>query len=294
MNFSSLEKWFDLSKITEYIYLDKFLGSLVIILILWIVRYSILKVVNHQTNNESTRYSWRKATGYMFAFLLIVLIGRHWLNGLEPILAFLGIIAVGLTISLKEVVSNLAGIVVILWRDVFVVGDRIEISNYKGDVVGLGVMYFSILEIGHWVDAEQSTGRLIRVPNSLVISQPVINYTKSFPFIWDEISICITFDSDWKKARKVLQTIADEKVGDKTGEKAAAMQEMLKDNRDNLIHFRYLSPKIYMKPQQTSPAGIVLTLRYLCNPRERRGRENDLWEEILDQFHAEPEITICQ
>ncbi len=230
----------------------------------------------------------------MFVFLLIVLIGRHWLNGLEPILAFLGIIAVGLTISLKEVVSNLAGIVVILWRNVFEVGDRIEISNYKGDVVGLGVMYFSILEIGQWVDAEQSTGRLIRIPNSMVISQPVINYTKTFPFIWDEISICITFDSNWKKAREVLQAIADEKVGDKTGEKTKAVLEMLKDNRDDLIHFKYLSPKIYMKPQQSSPVGIVLTLRYLCNPKERRGRENDLWEAILDQFQADPEITICQ
>jgi small-conductance mechanosensitive channel len=230
----------------------------------------------------------------MFVFLLIILIGRHWLNGLEPILAFLGIIAVGLTISLKDVVSNMAGIVIILWRNVFAVGDRIEISTFKGDVVGLGVMYFSILEIGKWVDAEQSTGRVIRVPNSLVIANPVINYTKSFPYIWDEISICITFESNWKKAREILQAIADEKVGDKSGEKSKAVQERLKDNRDEVIHFKYLSPKIYIKPQQNTPVGVVLTLRYLCDPRERRGRENDLWESILEQFHEAEDITITQ
>ncbi len=273
----------------DELYLNKLAGSLLIILVLWIIRFFILKIVNHQTKNQSTRYSWRKTTLYGAVFLAIILVGRAWLNGLEPILAFLGIIAAALTISMKEVVLNVAGMVVIMWRNVFVIGDRIEIAAHKGDVVGLSLFYFSLMEIENWVDAEQSTGRLIKVPNSLVLTQPITNYTKSFPYIWDEISIGVRFESNWHRAREIMKEIAKEKTVDYT-ENA---RSLVRESDDELIRFHYLSPKVYIKPVMNSPAGIILTLRYLCEPRKRRDMEDALFEEILDRFESCDDITIA-
>ena len=264
-------------------------SSAIILIILWISRVFILKIVHHQTKSPNARYSWRKISLYAFVFLAVVLIGRLWLNGLQPILAFMGIIAAALTITLKEVILNMAGIIVILWRSVFIVGDRIEISQHKGDVVGIGLFYFTLMEVGNWVSAEQSTGRIIKVPNSLVLTQPITNYTKTFPFIWDEISITVTFDSNWKKARAVLLEIALQKTQNYEKE-VKAIETQSAD--DELIRYHHFTPKIYIKPVSQSPAGVSLTLRYLCKPRERRDMENRLWEAIFDQFAEVSDITI--
>jgi small-conductance mechanosensitive channel len=178
---------------------------------------------------------------------------------------------------------------IIMWRNVFVIGDRIEITEHKGDVIGLSVFYFTLMEIGNWVDAEQSTGRLIKVPNSLVLTQPITNYTKSFPYIWDEISIGVRFDSDWRKAREIMKEIAKQKTVDYTQN----AKEYVRETNDELIRFHYLTPKVYIKPVMDSPSGIILTLRYLCEPRKRRDMEDALWEEILNRFESNPDITIA-
>ncbi len=270
-------------------YLNNLISSLLIIFVLWITRFFILKIIYHQTENASTRYSWRKSTLYFAVFLAIILVGRSWLNGLEPILTFLGIIAVGLTISMKEILLNIAGMIVIMWRNVFVIGDRIEIADRKGDVVGISVFYFTLMEIENWVEAEQSTGRIIKMPNALVLTQPITNYTKSFPYIWDEISIGITFESNWQKAREIMKKIAKQKTVDYTQN----AQEYVRKSNDELIRFHFLTPKVYIKPVMSSPAGIFLTLRYLCEPKKRRDMEDALWEEILNRFEETPDITIA-
>lgn len=260
--------------------LKKLGSSLIIFLVLWIIRFLIIKIVNHQTENLNTRYTWRKGTLYTVAFLTIILVGRVWFSGFQPILTFLGITAAALTISLKEPIQNLAGLFMILWRDIFAVGDRIEISGHKGDVIGTSLFYFTLMEVGNWVTAEQSTGRIIKVPNGLVITNPIINYSMSFRFIWDEISIVVKFESDWKKARKIIEEIAE----NVTAELKKAINSHQIDQEETPIQYHHMDPKVYMKPNLGSPAGIELTLRYLCKPRQRRDMENQLWESILEQF----------
>lgn len=286
----SIEGWIQRISILDKDSIEKIISALLILVILWLIRFFILKIVYHQTKSLNSRYSWRKGTLYSFVFLSIILIGRHWADGLEPFLAFLGIIAAGLTISMKEVLLNLAGMFAILWRNIFVVGDRVEVAQHKGDVVGIGVFYFSLMEVGEWVDAEQSTGRMIKIPNAMILSNPVINYTKGFPVIWDELSICITPQSDWKTARDIMQSIAERTSEDLSD----FVQRELKHSEDELIHFQYLKPKVYMKPDQAIMSGILLTLRYLCEPRKRRDTENMLWEVILAEFEAAPNVEIAR
>jgi small-conductance mechanosensitive channel len=285
----NVPEWINLEIPIDHIYLSKLVSSLLILLLLWTIRFLTLKIVHHQTANPNSQYSWRKGTLYFLVFLSVLMIGRTWLDGLEPILAFMGLIAVGLTISLKEMVLNLAGMLVILWRNVFVVGDRIQIQDHKGDVVGLSVFFFTLLEIGQWVDGEQSTGRLIKVPNALVLTQPVINYTKSFPFIWDEISVAVRLDSNWKKARYLIESTAVELTRSSAVQAAAYAHQTEQEQ----IRYRHLDPKVYLKLVQQPAPAAVLTLRYLCEPRQRREMENRLWELILDRITAETDIVLA-
>ncbi len=285
---TSLNDFIEVFSFSEVGSISKTLSSLIIILVLWFMRFLILKVVDHHTQNQNTKYSWRKVSLFTIILTAIILIGWLWLENLQPILTFFGIIAAALTITLKEVLLNLAGVLFIFWRNIFAVGDRIEINDHKGDVVGIGLFYFTLLEVGNWVDADQSTGRIIKVPNNRVLTQPVFNYSRSFPYIWDEISVGVSLGSNWKKARQIIETIAHNETED-FSQKA---REYVKQSEDELIHFHHFGPKVYLSLANASSTSIILTLRYLCEPRKRRDKENSLWEAILEGFDSEADITI--
>ena len=97
-------------------------------------------------------------------------------------------------------------------RKPFKVGDRIEIDQITGDVIDIRIFQFSVVEVGNWIDADQSTGRIVQVPNSKVLREALANYQIGFEYIWHEIPVLITFESDWKKAKGLLQKIANDNV----------------------------------------------------------------------------------
>jgi len=187
----------------------KMFASLIIGLILWILYSLVVKIVLRRTENVRTRYSWRKTSGYIFIVLGIFFIGRVWFSGFQSIATYLGLLSAGIAIALKDVVANFAGWLFIISRRPFSVGDRIQIGNYAGDVIDTRVFQFTLLEIGNWVNADQSTGRIVHIPNGMVLSEVLANYSKGFQYIWNEIPVLITFESNWKKAKKILQKIAD-------------------------------------------------------------------------------------
>ena len=187
----------------------KIFASLMFTLVLWILYSLIIKIVWRRTENVRTLYSWRKNSGYIVIVLGVFLIGRLWFSGFQSIATYLGLLSAGIAIALKDVVSNFAGWLFIISRRPFSVGDRIQIGNHAGDVIDTRFFQFTLMEIGNWVNADQSTGRIIHIPNGMVLSEVLANYSKGFQYIWNEIPVLITFESNWKKAKKMLQKIAD-------------------------------------------------------------------------------------
>src|SRR5205823_3735631 len=146
----------------------------------------------------------------------------------------------------------------------------------------LGLFQFTLNEIGAWVDADQSSGRIIHIPNGKVFSDPVANYNKGFRYIWNEVPVVVTFESDWKKAKQILGKIAIKHAEHLT---AQAEQDLLAASQQYLINYRKLTPIVYTKVVND---GVQLTIRYLIEPRKRRGTEHAIWEEILTEFAAAP------
>jgi small-conductance mechanosensitive channel len=112
---------------------------------------------------------WRKVRRTSRVALAVLLIGRIWFEGVTSLATYLGLLSAGVAIALQSLVLNLAGWAFIVWRRPFEVGDRVEIGTYKGDVVDIGAFGFTLLEVGNWVNAEQSSGRTVRVPNGRII-----------------------------------------------------------------------------------------------------------------------------
>lgn len=265
----------------------KIVASLLIILILVLIKGFTLRLVSRKFDEVRLQYRWRKTANYVVYWSGFVLVAAIWFQAFQSIGTFLGLLSAGLTIALKDLVTGVAGWAFILWRRPFEVGDRIEIGTLRGDVIDLRVFQFSLLEIGNWVDADQSTGRIIHIPNGRVLSEAVANYSKGFQFIWHEIPVLVTFESEWRKAKDILQGLADKHCEQLSQE---AEKQVKQAARKYMIFYNTLTPTVYTS---TKESGVLLTVRYLCRPQRRRGTEQLMWEDILDAFKAEPNIDLA-
>lgn len=170
--------------------------SIIIILVLWILHRILQRIIERKVEDIRSRFNWKKTSSYTIFIIGFMLVGRVWFEGIQSVATFLGLLSAGLAIALKDMISNLAGWVFIVWRKPFEVGNRIQIGDKAGDVIDLRPFQFTMLEIGNWVQADQSTGRMIHIPNGLVFTQPISNYDAGFKFIWNEVPVLITFESN--------------------------------------------------------------------------------------------------
>ncbi|MGB0345928.1 MAG: mechanosensitive ion channel family protein [Balneolaceae bacterium] len=256
----------------------KVIETIAIFVLLGLIRLIILRVVNRNTENKKIQYKWRKNLSYVSFFIGFLAVVQIWFASIESIATFLGLLSAGIAIALKDPVTDLAAFLFVIWRKPFDVGDRIELDTIKGDVIDIRPFKFTVLEIGNWVDADQSTGRVIHVPNHKVFTHQLANYTSDFEFIWNEIQVLVTFESDWKLAKDILSEVVLD-ISKEFIEKAKA--EIAKASKSYLIEFKYLTPIVYT---DVKDSGVNLTVRYLTNPRKRRGTTQKIWESILDRF----------
>ncbi|HPJ39787.1 MAG TPA: mechanosensitive ion channel [Spirochaetota bacterium] len=261
--------------------------SLVILVSLIILRYIIIRIVWRQTDDVRTRYLWQKGLTYVMVTLLLVMVGRVWFSGFQSIATFLGLLSAGLVIALKDLIANIAGWAFILIRRTFTLGDRIEIGDHTGDVIDIRLFQFTIMEIGNWVDADQSTGRIIHLPNGIIFTRPLANYSKGFQYIWDEIPVTITFESNWKEAKRILQEIADRHSSEITERAQRALKEA---SKKFMIFYSKLTPIVYTDVKEH---GVLLSIRYLSGPRNRRSRKETMWEDILEAFSTRDDIDFA-
>ena len=249
--------------------------SILVIIILFVLRRALLAVVSRTVEDPVSRYKWAKTSAYTTSLIGLVVVIQIWFVALRSVSTFLGLLSAGLAIALRDVVADFAGWLFILFRRPFDLGDRIQIGTHAGDVIDRRIFQFSIMEIGNWVSADHSTGRVIHIPNQRVFLEPLANYSAGFPYLWNELEVLLTFESDWKQAKSLFKDITTEIMKDVVAEAEGPRK---KADQRFLIHYRTLTPAVYTSVQES---GVLLTVRYLCRPRERRGTGEELWEEIL-------------
>ncbi|MFA9397427.1 MAG: mechanosensitive ion channel family protein [Clostridiaceae bacterium] len=279
--------WLKTNVLLSTNFYTKIITTIFTILILWLINKIINHLIYKNSNNLQIKYKSKKLSTYFFVFIGFILVLRIWFQAIDSITTFIGIFSAGLAIALKDLIVNVAGFIFIIWRRPFEVGDRIEINKTSGDVIDIRAFQFTLLEIGNWVDADQSTGRIIHVPNGKIFSESVANYSKGFYYIWNEIPVMVTFESDWKKAKSILLTIA-KKDGEHLSTEAEA--NVRKASKKFMIFYSNLTPTVYTNVKDS---GIVLTLRYLCKPRNRRNSVEAIWESILDEFEKHDNIDLA-
>ena len=279
---SEISKFFTYSSIQA-----KIIATLMAIFFIIIMRRAVMGVFVLRLEDMKLRYNWSRVVSYTSAGFGIIIVGQIWLDGIGSIVTYLGLLSAGIAIALKDPITNITGWLFILWNRPLETGDRIQLGNHSGDVIDINFFNFTVMEIGNWVDADQNTGRIIHIPNGKIFIETLANYGKGFEYIFNEIPVLITFESEWEKAKKILEKIAKDFGAHPT---RAAEIEIKKASQKFLIQKQKLDPVVYTK---VADSGVLLTVRYLCAPKNRRDTEQEIWEEILKEFDLEPKIELA-
>ncbi len=260
--------------------------------VLWlIVTMIIIKVINRimfkYIEDNARYYTARKWVYYVFSIIFIIIVVFTWGNSTDNLTTYIGLLSAGIAIALKELFSNMAGWLFIVIRKPFDVGHRIRIAEQQGDVIDIRMFQFSLMEVTEQEKGEQSTGRIIDVPNYFIFIHPVTNFAKGFKYIWNEINVLITFESDWQLAKELLGEIVETHTIHLSIEAKKKLREAA---RKYMIHYNKLTPIVYTDVRDS---GVELTMRYLCQPKHRRTTNNLIWEDVLHMIHENDAIELA-
>jgi small-conductance mechanosensitive channel len=233
----------------------------------------------HRIKESQSRYRVRKLinlVGYLTAILFLAVIFKDRLGGLT--IAF-GVAGAGIAFALQEVIASVAGWVAISFGSFYDTGDRVQLGGIKGDVIDIGMLRTTLMEIGEWVKADQYTGRIVRIANSFVFKEPVFNYTADFPFLWDEIPVPIMYGSDYERARTIMMQCAQEVVG-----------EYITRAREK---WRAVTKRFVLEDTIVEPSAnlifhdnwIEIALRYVVDAKKRRVTKDKIYTRILGEIN---------
>ncbi len=253
-----------------------------------LLRRAVGSLIDQRVADPTRRYRWNKTLRTLVWGLFAVIVAAIWLKGISGLATMVALVTAGLAIALRDPIVDLGGWLYIGSRQPFKVGDRIAIADQRGDVVDISPFVFSLMQIGDVVGGvRQSTGRVVMIPNKFVFTNPLVNENLVFDYIWREIAVVVTYESDWRRAKQVLEEIVVRRCADLTPLAQAQAQASLT---------RYMLADASFDPRVFTRAvdhGVELTMRFLSEIRGPREMEMIIWEDVLQAFEAEPAIDMA-
>ncbi|GJM35378.1 MAG: mechanosensitive ion channel protein MscS [Saprospiraceae bacterium] len=248
------------------------IGAIVIFLLTGLIKNIIPRYVK-ETN---TRYRTRKFINYVGYLLVILMIMVVYSSQLSGLTVFLGVAGAGIAFALQEVIASVAGFIAINFSNFYNVGDRVMLGGIKGDVVDIGVLRTSMMQIGDWVNGDLYNGKIVRIANSFIFKEPVYNYSGDFPFLWDEVVIPIKTQGDYNYASEKFMEILHEVQGDYA---KGAQKYWSKMTEKMLVEDAQVAPMVTMAFDEN---WISFTLRFVVDYKKRRGTKHLIYTKALD------------
>ena len=256
----------------------KIVLAVLLLLTIRLLAVVVVRGLVGRVEDSTGRYRLRKLINFGSYLVIILAVSVMFRDRLGALTVALGVAGAGVAFALQEVIVSLAGWVAIAFGNFYRVGDRIQLGGIKGDVIDIGVLRTTMMEMGEWVKGDNYTGRIVRISNSFVFKEPVFNYSGDFEFLWDEIVIPVKYGSDYDRAREILESVAK----DELSEYAAAARETWKQLvRKYAIEDAQVEPLVYMIANDN---WVEFSLRYVSDYKRRRGTKNRLFTRILQEF----------
>jgi small-conductance mechanosensitive channel len=241
--------------------------------------------------NDRLRFWWRQGIRLVTAVVFLTGLISIWLDNPATFGQFAAFVTAGIAFALQRVITAIAGYFIILRGKNFNVGDRIVMGGVRGDVIAVGFMQTTIMEMGQppgeqkddpslWVRGRQYTGRIVTITNDKIFDTPVYNYTREFPYLWDEMSLPIPYNANRRTAEQILLEAARKH----TVKIAELSQEALEElERRYLVRRSELEPRVYIR---LTDNWVEMSLRFISEDSGVRGLKDAMSRDILDGLEA--------
>lgn len=244
------------------------------------------RAIHGDRPRDRSQFWTKQGIDLALSIVLVVGLASIWFDDPTRLTTALGLVTAGLAFALQKVVTSLAGYVVILRGQTFNVGDRITMGGVRGDVIALGFIQTTIMEMGQppavqsadpamWVRSRQYTGRIVTVSNDKIFDEPVYNYTRDFPYIWEEISIPIAFTADRDRAEQVLLDAAHHHSVDVASLCAESLRAM---ERRYFLKAADVGPRVYWR---LTGNWLELSVRFIVSEHGIREVKDAISRDIL-------------
>ncbi|HEY0426694.1 MAG TPA: mechanosensitive ion channel domain-containing protein [Pyrinomonadaceae bacterium] len=273
----------------------KLMITFAFIVVFLILRYgltALARLLIRGRKNEQTRFWIQQSVSLILALLIVVGFLSIWFDDPNRLATVAGFVSAGLAFALQKVVTSIAAYFVILRGQVFRVGDRILMSGVRGDVIALGFTRTTIMEMGQppgerpddpkvWIKSRQFTGRIVTVTNDKIFENPVFNYSRDFPYLWEELTLPIQYAGNRRRAEEIMVAAAKRNAVD-AGEVDEETLEMME--REYYVSRKDMIPRVYYR---LTDNWVELSLRFLAKEHGSRDMKDSMSREILDAFEAD-------
>ena len=269
------------------IFIYSIILSLLIPVGAWIIYRILNRIIKRQIKDVTQRHSLRALTRNIIFVTAIILIILVWLRPQQNMAVIIGLVVAGIILASQSAISSFGGYLLIVSSNLYGIGDRISINDVTGDVMDIGFMRTTIMEIGQWVGADQYTGRIVTISNKALYDNPIFNYTRHWGYLWDEIMIPVTYSSDWRRASDIMSQLGNKHTAELQDDAEAKLTRLV--DRFPLKQTT-VEPSIYFVMTDN---WIEITLRFVVDAQERRKVKAQLNRELLQQFDEEENITVA-
>lgn len=270
----------------------KLIISFIFILCVWLFSRGLRALTSHLWRDRSgKRIEFWTRQGIQLATALVEVIGilSIWFDNPSRLATFLGLFTAGLAFALQKVITAVAAYFVLLRGNTFNVGDRISMGGVRGDVISLGFIQTTIMEMGEpppvqsdepaiWVQARQYTGRVVTVTNDKIFEEPVYNYSREFPYIWEEMRIGVPYGADRARAERVLLDVARRHTTQVSELSEAALKEM---ERRYFMRRSEIAPQVFWS---LTDNWLEMALRFVTKEFGTRQVKDRMSRDILSAF----------
>jgi len=256
---------------------EKCVAAVFGILVIHLAFRVIEETLPRRFGRANSRYKVRKFlifTGYTTILLFLALLFEDHLGRLG---FAIGVIGAGVAVALQDVLASIAGAFTIGFSRLYIVGDRVQIGESKGDVIDIGLLRTTLMETGNWAKKDLYNGRVVRIPNSAVLKGPVFNYSQGFQFIWDEVKVVLTNQSDCELAREIFTRVAREAVGNYLVEAQAAWKAMTD-------YYQTENPSLEPTVTLAVNGGTFeFSVSYVVDYSKRTAMQDQLYSKIVEE-----------
>lgn len=264
---------------------------LLIIILIWFAERTLRTRLLVHIQDSHRRYTLTKVISITTYSLIIIWIIAVTLAKYPNALASLAIVGAGLAIATQNVVKDLLGAIVIFQYRLFSKGDRITVGNVTGEVIDVGILRTLLLEVGlpkePHVEVLERSGRVLSLPNELFLTSTVYNHNTTSDYMKAEMTFAITFDSNWRRAKKILEDILQEEAGDFA---EAERKQHIKRTWMFYIPHRTGGNQVHLN---IASDGIECTLRFTVPIGDRRPAISRITDKVLERFNAESDVSLA-